>query len=117
MPRYLMSGSSMLCGKSSAGCTSSNINCSSAINFLDILSLKLLEMTKSLQEQFEECKHVPTTQASGFVLASVDVPKMVVGVKYEYIVYIQRYGPPTNGAFDESILTHLRTELGITSGL
>ena len=117
MPRYLFLSASLLDANGSICCTSSDIKCSSAINFLDTLSSKLLDMTKSLQQQFDECKNTNSMQASGFVLASIDVPKMVVGVKYEYIVYIQRYGPPMNGVFDESILAALRTELGITAGL
>ena len=113
MPRYLIS-SARGCA---VQCTSNDVKCASAINFLDILSNKLLDMTKSLQTQFEECTKSPGVQSAGFIIASVDVPKMTLGVKYEYVVYIQRYGPPSDGIFDEAILVKLRTELGISSGL
>lgn len=117
MPLYLQLYPNNSAGFSNFCCTSSNIKCSSAINFLDTLSSKLLDMANSLQQQFNECKQVTSTQEAGFILASIDAPKMTLGVKYEYIVYIQRNGPPPDGIFDETILAQLRVELGITSGL
>ena len=89
----------------------------SSVNFLEKLSNKLMDMTKSLQEQFAELvRPPPSTGADGGVyIAKIDTPVMVIGVKYEYVLYIQRYGPPSDGIFDETILSELRTELGISA--
>ena len=86
------------------------------MNFLDTLTNKLLAMTESLQKQFDECVRPAQSGGGerGVYLAKIDTPKMVLGVKYEYILYIQRYGPPENGIFDETIIGKLRAELGIT---
>lgn len=119
MPNYLQFNGSKNNGTGcvSIRCTTKDIKCMSAINFLDTLSTKLLDMTKSLQLQFDEFKRIPVSQEAGFILASVNAPKMTLGVKYEYIIYIQRYGPPSTGIFDEEILIQLRTELGIDNSL
>lgn len=89
----------------------------SSLNFLDTLTKKLLAMTESLQKQFDECIKpvLPGGKENGVYLAKIDTPQMVIGVKYEYVMYIQRYGPPENGVFDETVLTELRAELGITA--
>ncbi len=88
----------------------------SSVNFLETLSEKLLAMTESLQEQFAEMtRPPPNTKDSGVYIAKIDTPQMVLGIKYEYVLYIQRYGPPDNGIFDETILANLRAELGMTT--
>lgn len=120
MPAYLtigFSSGSLAYGNAACCGGSANIKCLSAINFLDTLTGKLLDMTVALQKQFNECKATTATQEAGFILASIDAPAMSIGIKYEYIVYIQRYGPPNDGIFDEAILAQLRTELGITNAL
>jgi hypothetical protein len=117
MPTYLRFRSGGGKGCVELNCSSGQIKCMSSLNFLDTLSKKLLAMTESLQKQFDECVRPPPSGGgeSGVYLAKIDTPKMVIGVKYEYVLYIQRYGPPENGVFDETILTNLRAELGITA--
>ena len=111
MPRYITKTSSI----SGNCCTSNNTeSCQSSISFFSKLSEKMLNMVTTLKKQFEECKaNSKPSQAKGFFLASIDTPQMTLGVKQEYIEYIKRYGPPSDGIFDEVILARLRTELGI----
>lgn len=42
--------------------------------------------------------------------AEVTVPK--VNPKEEYFIYVQRFGPPHEGVFDENALNQIRKELG-----
>ncbi len=108
MPRYITSSASSTSGY----CVLNNTETS--ISFFSKLSEKMLDMVKTLKQQFEECKaNAKPTQTKGFFLASIEAPKMVLGVKHEYIEYIKRYGPPQNGVFDETLLERIRTELGI----
>jgi hypothetical protein len=88
-------------------------SCQSSLNFFTKLTEKMVIMVKSLKQQFEECRKQITTKAKGFLLAEVEVKTAPLNVKYEYIEYIKRYGPPTNGVFDEDKLKKLRTELGL----
>ncbi len=111
MPRYITKSSSI----SGGCCTSNNTeSCQSSISFFSTLSEKMLNMVNTLKKQFEECKK-PAEKAKGFFLASIEAPQMVLGVKHEYIEYIKRYGPPSDGIFNETILSRLRTELGIVT--
>ena len=83
-----------------------------SIAFFDNLAGKLLVMTQSLKEQFNDLKTIAYKNiASGPFLASIEVTPPPIGVKYEYIEYINRYGPPANGVFDPAILASLRVEL------
>lgn len=84
-----------------------------AMNFLDTIANKLKQLVISLKNQFERLKRQVVTRAQGPILASVTVRTIPLGVKYEYVEYIKRYGPPTNGIFDENLLIGLRNELGI----
>ena len=82
--------------------------------FFSNLATKLLEMTTAINTRIEDIKKNCGGKAqSGFFLASVDAPVMNLGVKYEYIEYIKRFGPPIEGKFDETKLHQLRIELGI----
>lgn len=82
--------------------------------FFSDLATKLLEMTTAINKRIEDVKkNCGGTQQNGFFLASIETPSMVVGVKYEYIEYIKRFGPPTDGKFEETKLHQLRLELGI----
>lgn len=95
-------------------CSDNSIDRNSAI-FFNNLALKLLDMSKAIEARMEELSNkVCSTETRGFLLASIDTPSMSIGIKYEYVEYIKRYGPPPNGLFDETLLTNLRTELGIT---
>lgn len=107
MPRYLIS--------SKGNCSKTNDYCKDNIRFFSILATKLKDMAISINDRMEEIKtKVCETVPGGIFFASVDVPEMTLGVKYEYIEYITRYGPPDDGIFDPDKLISIRTELGIT---
>ncbi len=85
-----------------------------SMNFFETLSDKLVCMVTSLKEQFDECHAAAVPQyEAGVVLVEIDVPKQSLGIKMEYIEYIKRYGPPTDGKFCEEKLKCLRIEMGI----
>ena len=85
--------------------------CPSSTKFLDTLTDKLIEMTKSLKQQFSELvKPRPANGARGVFLAEVPV-SATVNIKEEFIIYINRYGPPINGIFDPIYLDLIRAEL------
>jgi hypothetical protein len=108
MPRYLVSQVFI-----PGSCPNPQEDCQSSITFFSKMSEKLLNMVKSLKKQFEACSK-PTTQAKGAILAQIDTPQMVLGVKIEYLEYIKRFGPPSDGIFEENKLKQLRAELGIS---
>ncbi len=88
-----------------------------SVEFFSTLSDKLVGMTESLKRQFEALRlEALGRQAQGPVLASIDAPKMTLGVKYEYIEYINRYGPPADGKFDAALLAAIRQELLVGGG-
>jgi hypothetical protein len=94
---------------------SSDDYCKDNIRFFSILALKLKDMAIAINDRMEEIKNkVCETVSGGIYFASVDVPSMTIGVKYEYIEYITRYGPPEDGIFDATKLSIIRNELGIT---
>jgi len=114
MPFYIVSNK---CSTSSAKTAcNSNTSCKDTIRFFGNLATKLLEMAESIDARIERIKEdcVPR-QASGFFLAEITAPQMTLGVKYEYIEYIKRYGPPEDGVFDETLLNKLREEMGISN--
>jgi hypothetical protein len=83
----------------------------SAIGFYGKLAEKLKEMTQSLITQFSELTEQHSIHKGAFLAeASVKVPE--VNIRYEYIIYVKRYGPPENGVFDENILDAIRKEMG-----
>jgi len=99
------------------GCCNNSLDRNSAV-FFNNLATKLLDMTKSIEQRMEDLsKKACQTASKGFILASIDTPQMVIGVKYEYIEYIKRYGPPIKGKFDEEKLQLLRIELGIENNV
>jgi hypothetical protein len=70
-------------------------------------------MAKSLKIQFAELEansRGTLQEAKGAILAEIKVQGRVVA-KYEYVVYIQRYGPPNNGKFDPVYLERIRDEI------
>jgi hypothetical protein len=85
------------------------------LSFFDILSDKLVLLAESINDQFEYLKKNIYVPAEGAVLASIIMKPPPIGVKYEFIEYIKRYGPPTDGIFDQGLLQGLRAELGIVT--
>jgi len=91
----------------------SEIDGNSAI-FFNNLAIKLLAMSQSIELRIEEISNkVCNPETKGFILVSIDTPVMELGVKYEYIEYIKRYGPPQKGKFDPRKLNIICTELGL----
>jgi hypothetical protein len=87
--------------------------CPSSTIFLETLTEKLLLMAEALKIQFAELQSNSkgtAQQAKGAILAEITVQGNIVA-KYEYIIYIQRYGPPINGKFDPVYLERIRDEL------
>ena len=96
---------------SSANADAGNCCCPSSTKFLETLTDKLIEMTNSLKTQFAELVKPPAPGGSrGFFLATIPLTAKVT-TKYEYVFYIRRYGPPTNGIFDPIYLDLIRAEI------
>jgi hypothetical protein len=97
---------------SSSSSNSANCCCPSSTLFLESLTNKLIAMTTSLKEQFADLKNnqKPTLGPQAPRLVEIQV-KTNVSVKYEYIIYLKRYGPPVNGIFDPIYLSLIRAEL------
>jgi len=115
MPRYLTRPGNIayVCNSSADMC---DAYCSAkTLSFFDILSDKLVLLAESINDQFEYLKKNIYVPAEGAVLASIIMKPPPIGVKYEFIEYIKRYGPPTDGIFDQGLLQGLRSELGIVT--
>jgi hypothetical protein len=88
-----------------------NCCCPSSTKFLETLTDKLIDMTNSLKTQFAELvRPLPVTGRGGFLIASVSVSASV-SVRREYLIYLDRYGPPMAGVFDSVYLDLIRAEL------
>jgi hypothetical protein len=72
-------------------------------------------MSSRLKEQFdsleEKANRVPQ---KGIIFAEIDT-SVNVAIKYEYILYLDLYGPPIDGIFDEALLAKIRAEMAATS--
>lgn len=96
-----------------SACCDNTVDRNSAL-FFSNLATKLLDMSKAIEARMEELANKAChTESGGFLFASIDTPSMAIGVKYEYVEYIKRYGPPHRGKFDEHKLRKIRKELGI----
>lgn len=117
MPSYLSQSQSCLSNNTSANSTAccAPEACQSSLVFFNTLSEKMLDMVTTLKTQFEKCAANANNNstARGFILAKIDAKPPTLGIKYEYLEYIKRYGPPSDGQFDPVLLQQLRTELGI----
>lgn len=98
-------------GGSAAATPSANCCCPSSTKFLETLTDKLIEMTNSLKQQFKELEDKQGPVATkGILLVNVEVSAQV-SYRMEYVIYVQRYGPPMNGIFDPVYLDLIRAEL------
>ncbi len=88
-----------------------------SMDFLNRITDKLSALTVALKKQFETLRNQIRSPARGAVLASVTVRTIPLGVKYEYLIYIQQYGPPPDGIFNEDYLTIIRREHGIITSI
>jgi len=114
MPSYLLPGN--IKNSTTGCCCDSSIDSNSAI-FFNNLASKILDMSKAIEKKMEDLSKQVCTKAVGFSLVTIDTPSMLLGVKYEYIEYIKRYGPPDGGQFDEVLLEKIRNELGLKNEL
>lgn len=87
-----------------------NCCCPSTTKFFEDLVDKLEEMTKSLKQQFYELSTV-RNNGRGLIIAEAEVKIPKVVVNQIYFIYVQRFGPPIEGKFDEALLEQLRAEL------
>lgn len=88
-----------------------------SVQFFSTLSDKLVSMTESLKAQFNALRiEALGRSAEGAIFASITAPKLTLGVKYEYIEYINRYGPPADGKFDAGLLATIRQEMIVGGG-
>ncbi len=117
MPTYLISGITQPVIVDSNNCNNSSY-CKDTSRFFSKLATKLKDMATAINARIEDIRsQMCNKSGSGVYLASIDVPQMTLGVRYEYIEYIKRYGPPEDGIFDEALLEGLRRELGISSDI
>ena len=124
MPVDLFTGNSAITTLSGSGLanapasssSSASCCCPSSTVFLDTLTTKLIAMTRSLQQQFEDLKknQVPpsSSEMKGSRLAELGVGANV-SVKYAYYIYVQRYGPPVNGVFDPLYIDLINAEIAL----
>jgi|688.fasta_scaffold611693_2 hypothetical protein len=111
MPSYLLSGN-IKNSNTTGCCCDSSIDSNSAI-FFNNLASKILDMSKAIEKKMDDLSKQVCTQAIGFSLVQINTPSMLLGVKYEYMEYIKRYGPPDGGQFDEVLLEKIRNDLGV----
>ncbi len=86
--------------------------CPSQTTFLSTLADKLKAMVISLQAQFEQLQNRVATRGEGAILAGI-ASSAQVNVRVQYVIYIQRYGPPVNGVFDQELLDEIIREYNI----
>jgi len=111
MARYILVNNPN--GNSGYNCCCDSIDGNAAI-FFNNLAKKLVDMSKSIEKRIEDLSNkVCQPESKGILMASIDTPSMMLGIKYEYVEYVRRYGPPIKGKFDPILLEEIRTDLGI----
>jgi hypothetical protein len=111
MPNYIVKPSHY---NQNTGC--GDAYCKDSAIFFNTLATKLLEMTTSIETRIEEIQKNCNNNSigNGIYFVQIEVPSMKIGVKYEYIEYVKRYGPPPPlESFDETKLQQIREELGL----
>lgn len=82
------------------------------IGFIDELTTKLYKVVNKVKDDMATLRDAANGRcANGAILAEITPPKETLGVKREYIIYLERYGPPTNGIFDPALLSSIKAEL------
>lgn len=96
--------------------TSSSCCCPSTTTFLSTLVDKLYTMAQTLKSQFENYENLAKKQpARGAIFAEIEVADVNLQIKYEYVIYIERHGPPIDGIFDETLLAQIRAEMAASA--
>lgn len=110
MPVYLVSNN---CNNNN--CNNEKSFCRDTSSFFSKLATKLMDMAVTINKRIEKIKsEVKSSSGGGVLLASIETPVMMLGIKVEYMEYIRRYGPPEGGKFDEGKLEIIKNELGIS---
>jgi len=82
--------------------------------FISTVATKLLDLTTSIDDRIETIqKNCKGYTSEKLILASVDTPNMNISIGPEYVIYVQKHGPPKLGQFDPDKLAEIRAELGI----
>lgn len=116
MPRFINKNIASLNGVISGSDLYPALYSDKSVQFFSTLSDKLVTMTESLKLQFENLRiEALARSAEGPIFASVVAPVLNLGVKGEYIQYINLYGPPADGKFDPILLERIRQDM-LTGG-
>ena len=86
------------------------------VGFLSTMADKLQELSQAIEAKIEYIikTAVPKPKnLDNFILAKVDTPNMDFSVGAEYIIYVQKFGPPPLGKFDPEKLAEIRAEYSI----
>jgi hypothetical protein len=91
-----------------------NCCCPSSTKFLSELTNKLVDMTQSLKQQFADLQAMcdAGVKGKGELFATIEIAG-TLKPKYEYLIYLNRYGPPINGIFDPIYLDLIRAEVAV----
>lgn len=82
------------------------------VSFISSVATKLLDLTKAIDLRIDTIKkNCKATTQEQFVFASIDTPNMNISVGAEYVIYVQRFGPPRLGKFDQDKLAEIRAEI------
>ncbi len=76
------------------------------------MSDKLMKMVVSLKDQFASVAR--ENPPSNLILAEAILENVEISAGAEYFEYVNRYGPPVDGNFDQDLLFIVRRDLGIT---
>ena len=109
MPSYIVSNVK----STPAPCCCDTSMDSSPATFFSNLATKLLDMSQAIAKKMEELSNKVCKPSSGFSMVHISTPILTINVKYEYIEYIKRYGPPENGIFDDAKIARIKKDLGI----
>ncbi len=115
MPRYLNKKIASLNGAISGTELYPALYSAKSVEFFNTLSDKLVDMSQSLKNQFDILRlEALARPANGPEFAAIDAPSLQLDIGSEYFQYINLYGPPTNGQFDQTLLEKIRVDMGIS---
>jgi tRNA U34 2-thiouridine synthase MnmA/TrmU len=86
------------------------------ISFLSTLADQLQDLTEAVEARIDYIKQTAVPKPkdnNNHILASIDTPNMNLTVGAEFILYVQKFGPPPLGKFDPEKLAEVRAEYGI----
>lgn len=86
------------------------------VAFLSTIAEQLQDLAEAVEARIEYIKETAVAKPKNMnnhILASIDTPNMNITVGAEYILYVQKFGPPPLGKFDPEKLAIVRVEYGI----